>query len=43
MKEYNEQSYANQLDNLYDMDKSSERHKLLKMVLEETENLNSLG
>ena len=40
IKEYSEQIYANKLDNLEEMDKFLEGHKLLKMTWEDTENLN---
>lgn len=40
MKEYYEQLYANQIDNFDEMDKFLERHKLPKMIQEETDTLN---
>lgn len=42
MKEYNEQQYANQLNNLDKMDTFLERNKLPKLTKQEIENLNKL-
>lgn len=40
IREYYEQLHANKLNNLGEMDKLLERHKLLKTTQEEIENLN---
>ena len=40
MRKYYEQLYANKLDNLDEMDKFLETHKLPKLNQEESENLN---
>lgn len=39
-REYYKQLYANKLDNLDEMDKFLERHKLPKLTQKEIENLN---
>lgn len=39
VREYYEQLCANKLDNLYEMDKFLEMHKLLKLTRQEIENV----
>lgn len=41
IREYCEKSYSNKFDNLDERDKCSERHKLLKLMEEEIEHMNS--
>ena len=38
MRDYYKQLYANKMDNLEEMDKFLEKHKLLRLNQEETEN-----
>ena len=40
MRDYNKQLYANKMHNLEEMDKFLEKHNLLRLNLEETENIN---
>ena len=40
MRDYYKQLYANKMDNLEEMDKSLEKHNLLKLNQEEIENIN---
>ena len=39
MRDYYKQLYANKMDNLEEMDKFLEKHNLLKLNQEETENM----
>ena len=41
MRDYYKQLYANKMDNLEEMDKFLEKHNLLRLNQEETENINS--
>ena len=40
MRDYYKQLYANEMDNLEEMDKFLEKHKLLRVKQEEIENIN---
>ena len=40
MRDYYKQLYANEMDNLEEMDKFLEKHNLLRLNQEETENIN---
>ena len=40
MRDYYKERYANKMDNLEEMDKFLEKHNLLRLNQEETENIN---